>query len=97
MIEIRRSRIFAEWLHNLRDPVGKARIVARIKSAEYGNFGDFDSVGNAIYEMRVHYGPGYRLYFTREHEVIYLLLVGGDKSTQTRDIRRAVQMAQKHR
>ncbi|WP_223462755.1 MULTISPECIES: type II toxin-antitoxin system RelE/ParE family toxin [unclassified Pseudomonas] len=93
MIEFERSQVFADWLNSLRDTIGKARIIARLRAAEYGNFGDCEPVGAAVYEMRVHYGPGYRMYFTRRDEVIYLLLIGGDKSTQKRDIKRAIQMA----
>ncbi|MNP12440.1 hypothetical protein D3C76_1046710 [compost metagenome] len=94
MFEFERSRIFADWLNSLRDTIGKARIIARLRASEHGNFGDCESVGAGVHEMRVHYGPGYRLYFTRKDEVIYLLLIGGDKSTQKRDIKRAIQMAQ---
>jgi putative addiction module killer protein len=94
MIDFERSRTFADWLDSLRDIIGKARIIARLRAAEHGNFGDCESVGGAVYEMRVHYGPGYRMYFTRRGEVVYLLLIGGDKSTQKRDIKRALQMAQ---
>ncbi|RON32626.1 MULTISPECIES: type II toxin-antitoxin system RelE/ParE family toxin [Pseudomonas] len=94
MIDFERSRAFADWLDSLRDIIGKARIIARLRAAEHGNFGDCESVGEAVYEMRVHYGPGYRMYFTRRGAVVYLLLVGGDKSTQKRDIKRALQMAQ---
>ena len=94
MFNFQRSQAFANWLDSLRDTIGKARIIARLRAAEHGNFGDCESVGEAVYEMRVHYGPGYRMYFTRRGEVVYLLLVGGDKSTQKRDIKRAIQMAQ---
>jgi putative addiction module killer protein len=94
MFNFQRSQAFADWLDSLRDTIGKARIIARLRAAEHGNFGDCESVGEAVYEMRVHYGPGYRMYFTRRGEVVYLLLVGGDKSTQKRDIKRAIQMAQ---
>lgn len=94
MIDFERSRAFADWLDSLKDIIGKARIIARLRAAEHGNFGDCEPVGGAVYEMRVHYGPGYRMYFTRRAEVVYLLLVGGDKSTQKRDIKRAIQMAQ---
>ncbi|MFJ2485800.1 type II toxin-antitoxin system RelE/ParE family toxin [Pseudomonas sp. NPDC087639] len=95
MIDFERSRTFAEWLDILRDTIGKARIIARLRAAEHGNFGDCEFVGDSVYEMRVHYGPGYRIYFTRRDEVIYLLLIGGDKSTQKRDIKRAIKMAQR--
>lgn len=73
----------------MRDPIAKARIIARIRSAEQGNFGDCEPVGDGISEMRIHVGPGYRLYYCRRGDVIYLLLCGGDKSTQPRDIRQA--------
>ena len=94
IIELEQSRVFSSWLNGLKDIAGKARIIARLRSAEHGNFGDCEPVGNAVYEMRIHSGPGYRVYFSRQGSVLYLLLVGGDKSTQKRDIARAVQMAQ---
>ena len=94
MLYFERSQAFADWLDSLRDTIGKARIIARLRAAEHGNFGDCESVGEAVYEMRVHYGPGYRMYFTRRGEIVYLLLVGGDKSTQKRDIKRAIKIAQ---
>jgi len=88
-----RSEEFDSWLSGLKDRVGRARIVQRIRSAEQGNFGDCESVGEGVSEMRIHVGPGYRAYFTRRAEVIYLLLLGGDKSSQKRDIKRAIEMA----
>jgi len=88
-----RSDEFDSWLVALKDKVGRARIVHRIRSAEHGNFGDCEPVGEGVSEMRIHFGPGYRVYFTRRGEVIYLLLLGGDKSSQKRDIKRAVEMA----
>jgi putative addiction module killer protein len=92
MYTILRSDVFAKWLDDLTDERAKARIAVRIISAEKGNFGDCAPVGDGISEMRVHFGPGYRLYFTRRGKVIYLLLCGGDKSTQKRDINRAKAM-----
>jgi putative addiction module killer protein len=89
-----RSEEFDSWLSGLKDRVGRARIVQRIRSAEQGNFGDCESVGEGVSEMRIHVGLGYRAYFTRRAEVIYLLLLGGDKSSQKRDIKRAIEMAQ---
>lgn len=80
---------FAAWLRALRDPIGKARIVARLRMAERGHFGDQAPVGEGVFEMRIHSGPGYRLYFCRQGATIYWLLCGGDKATQARDIRRA--------
>ena len=89
MNSIFRTPEFDAWLKALRDPVGKARIVARIRSAEEGNFGDCEPVGEGVSEMRIHCGPGYRVYYSRKGEVVYLLLCGGDKSTQKRDIKQA--------
>jgi putative addiction module killer protein len=77
----------------LQDKLGRARIIQRIRSAEHGNFGDCEPVGEGVSEMRVHIGPGYRVYFSRRAEAIYLLLVGGDKSSQKRDIKRAIEVA----
>ncbi len=88
-----RSEEFDDWLSALKDKIGRARIIHRIRSAEHGNFGDCEPVGEGVSEMRIHFGPGYRLYYTRRGEVIYLLLLGGNKSTQKRDIKRAIEMA----
>lgn len=88
-----RSAEFDAWLAGLKDKVGRARIALRIRSAEHDNFGDCEPVGEGVSEMRIHIGPGYRAYFTRRAEVVYLLLAGGDKSTQKRDIKRAIAMA----
>jgi putative addiction module killer protein len=74
----------------LRDPVAKGRVIARIRSAEAGNFGDFRPAGEGVSEMRIHVGPGYRLYYCRMGEAVYLLLCGGDKSSQQRDIGQAI-------
>jgi len=87
-----KSDEFDDWLSGLKDQVGKAIIAKRIRAAEAGRFGDCESVGEGVFEMRIHYGPGYRAYFTRRGEVVYLLLLGGDKSTQKRDIKRAKDM-----
>ncbi|HQZ83019.1 MAG TPA: type II toxin-antitoxin system RelE/ParE family toxin [Pyrinomonadaceae bacterium] len=84
-----RTPEFDEWLVKLRDQTAKARIIARVRSAEAGNFGDCKSVGEGISEMRIHAGPGYRLYYCRRGDVVYLLLCGGDKSSQQRDIKEA--------
>ena len=89
-----RTPEFDAWLKALRDPIGKARIVARIRSAEQGNFGDCEPVGEGISEMRIHAGPGYRVYYCRRGEVVYLLLCGGNKTTQQRDIRQAKALLQ---
>ena len=89
MNSFQRTSEFDAWLKALRDPVGKARIISRIRSAEAGNFGDCEPVGEGVSEMRVHCGPGYRVYYSRTGDVVYLLLCGGDKSTQKRDIKQA--------
>ncbi len=88
-----RSEVFDAWLSGLKDKAGRARILYRIRSAEQGNFGDCSPVGEGVSEMRIHVGPGYRVYFTRRGNVVYLLLLGGDKSSQKRDIKRAIEMA----
>ena len=88
-----RTDDFDAWLSGLKDNVARARIAHRIRSAEYGNFGDCEPVGEGVSEMRIHVGPGYRAYYTRRGAVIYLLLLGGDKSSQKRDIKRAIEMA----
>ncbi len=84
---------FVSWLDALKDKRAKARIVARLQQAEAGNLGDWKSVQSDVSEMRVDYGPGYRVYFTRRRRVLLILLCGGDKSSQARDIRRAIKLA----
>ena len=84
-----RTPEFDTWLKALRDPIAKARVIARVRSAEAGNLGDCAPVGDGISEMRIHAGPGYRLYYCRRGEITYLLLCAGDKSSQQRDIRTA--------
>lgn len=91
MVEILRSQTFADWLNNLRDNQARLRINARLLRMEAGNMGDTAPVGEGVSELRIHYGPGYRVYFVQRGSVI--LLCGGDKSTQPRDIKRAKQMA----
>jgi putative addiction module killer protein len=92
MTTFTRTPEFDAWLKALKDPIGKARIASRIRSAEQGNFGDCEPVGDGVSEMRVHCGPGYRVYYSRKGEVMYLLLCGGDKSTQSRDIKQAKEL-----
>lgn len=89
MNELLRTQEFDAWLGQLKDQVGKARILARLRSASLGNLGDCEPVGDGISEMRIHAGPGYRVYFTRRGLKIYLLLCGGDKSSQRKDIKLA--------
>jgi putative addiction module killer protein len=85
MTEVRQTREFSTWLHRLRD----ANAVARIRRMEQGNAGDNRSVGGSILEMRVDYGPGYRIYYVHRGAKIVILLCGGDKRTQQQDIKRA--------
>jgi len=88
-----RTDAFAQWLRKVSDLRGRARILARLDAAALGNFGDCAPVGAGVSEMRIHAGPGSRVYYTRRDSVLYLLLLGGDKSTQKRDIKRAIKMA----
>jgi putative addiction module killer protein len=80
---------FRDWLDALKDLKAQVRIAARLRLAEAGSLGDWKSVGEGLSEMRVDVGPGYRLYFTRRQNIIMVMLAGGDKSTQARDIKRA--------
>ena len=93
MNTIERTAVFDQWLGALRDQRAKARIIARIASAQHGNFGDCKSLGEGVSEMRVDVGPGYRVSFMRRGATVYLLLAGGDKSTQAGDIRQAKRLA----
>ena len=89
MIEVQRTDVFIEWFDRLRDDTAKARIAARIDRLELGNAGDVKSVGDGVSEMRISHGPGYRLYFTWRGKTLVILLCGGDKSSQRRDIEAA--------
>ena len=93
VIEVRQTAIFVKWLDALRDAQARQRIVVRIRRLELGNPGDIKPVGEGVSEMRISHGPGYRLYFTRSGETIVILLCGGDKSSQARDIAIARQLA----
>ncbi len=92
MYEVQVTAVYAKWFAALRDRAAKARIVARVLYLGDGNFGDAKSVGGGVQELRLHFGPGYRVYFTRRGERIILLLCGGDKGSQQRDIARAKQI-----
>ncbi len=83
------SEPFTEWLRSVRDKVAAARIRVRLRQVEAGNFGDCHAVGEGISELRIHVGAGYRIYFGRQGQAVVLLLCGGDKSNQARDIKRA--------
>lgn len=94
MIEVRQTREFSNWLRRLRDANAIARVVARIRRMEQGNPGDAKSVGKGVMEMRIDYGPGYRVYYAHAGTQIVLLLCGGDKRTQQKDIERAQNLAE---
>ena len=92
MFVVRQTEEFAAWLDELQDKRAQVRIAARLRQAEGGNLGDWQPVEAEVSEMRLHYGPGYRLYFVRRGRVLVIMLNAGDKSTQKKDIRRALQI-----
>jgi putative addiction module killer protein len=94
MIEIIKSDQFLAWFHGLRDARARVRIDARILRLALGNAGDVRPVGSGISEMRIDYGPGYRVYYIQHGPVIAVLLCGGDKSSQDKDIRNAIDIAE---
>ena len=93
MIEVRKTSEFAQWLDGLRDIHARARVQSRIERLAAGNPGDVKPVGEGVSELRVDYGPGYRVYFVQKGSVSIILLAGGDKSTQARDIKTALRLA----
>jgi putative addiction module killer protein len=94
MVEIRQTDVFSKWLRNLRDIQARARVQARIDRLGSGNPGDVKPVGNGVSEMRIHYGPGYRVYFVERGSELIILLAGGDKASQTTDIQKAVLLSE---
>jgi putative addiction module killer protein len=96
MISITKTDEFDAWLRRLRDIQAFVRIQKRLTRIEIGNFGDCKNVGDKVFEMRIDYGPGYRVYFTRRGKEIVLLLIGGDKSTQAKDILLAKALAKEY-
>lgn len=93
MMTFHRTSQFDAWLYSLKDRSAKARIVLRVRKAEAGHLGDSKPVGEGVFELRIDAGPGYRMYYMRRGEVIYLMLLGGDKSSQTQDILNAIAMS----
>jgi putative addiction module killer protein len=93
MIEVRQTGVFADWFAGLKDRQARARIAVRIRRLSLGNPGDLKPVGHGVSEMRIDYGPGYRVYFVRQGEAVVVLLCGGDKRHQNRDIARALALA----
>jgi putative addiction module killer protein len=92
-LTVRQTDVFAKWIAGLRDRQTRARILVRIDRLQLGLIGDAKLVGKGVSELRIDYGPGYRVYFTRRGKELIFLLAGGDKRTQERDIRRAIQLA----
>jgi putative addiction module killer protein len=93
MVEIRKTEIYARWIDGLRDIRARARILARVERLATGNPGDVKPVAEGVSELRINYGPGYRVYYTQRGREIIILLAGGDKSTQARDIKSALRLA----
>ncbi len=94
LFELIETAEYWRWFEALRDERVKRRIVARLKDLTDGHFGDCKVVGDGVLELRLHFGPGYRIYFTRQRRIFIILLAGGDKSSQPRDIERAKRLAQ---
>jgi putative addiction module killer protein len=92
MIEILKTVDFVVWIDNLKDRRATARILVRLDRLRIGNFGDFKNLGDGLSELRVSYGPGYRVYYSHRSDKIILLLIGGDKGSQSRDITKAKQI-----
>lgn len=90
---VRLTEEFQSWLDGIADKRAQVRVFARLRMAEGGNLGDWSPVGREVSEMRIHVGPGYRLYFTIRHRELIIMLAGGDKSSQSRDINRAQRIA----
>lgn len=93
MHTILQTSVFQDWLAGLKDMKARAAILVRIDRAALGNFGDCEPVGDGVYEMRIHTGPGYRLYYVQRGKTVYLLLCGGQKGSQVRDIKKAKKLA----
>jgi putative addiction module killer protein len=95
MIQIEVTEVFDKWLKGLRDLQAKERVFARIRRLQEGNPGDVKPVGGGVSEMRINYGPGYRLYFVQRGNTLIILLCGGDKSSQSQDIAKALALAKR--
>jgi putative addiction module killer protein len=93
MLEIRQTTVYADWFASLRDRQAKARIIVRIRRLSLGNPGDVRPVGDGVSELRIDYGPGYRVYYVQQGDTLVVLLAGGDKGTQRKDITRALTLA----
>lgn len=94
MIQIRKTKSFVKWLNGLSDIRARSRILVRIERLASGNPGDIKPVGEGVSELRIDYGPGYRVYFVKRGQEMIILLAGGDKGTQVKDIKTAIRLAQ---
>ena len=92
-MELRKTEIFAKWLDGLRDIRARARILVRIERLAAGNPGDVKPIGEGVSELRIDYGPGYRVYYKKQGQKVVILLAGGDKKTQAKDIKTALRLA----
>jgi len=97
MFQLVQTQVFSKWLRGLRDPIGRAHVQKRLDQLALGHFGDVKPVREGVSEMRIHYGPGYRVYFMRQHRAVIVLLAGGEKDSQLRDIRQAIEIARQIR
>jgi putative addiction module killer protein len=93
MFQIRKTDVYARWIDGLNDLTGRARILVRIERLAAGHPGDVKPIGDGVCELRMHFGPGYRVYFTQNGREIVILLAGGDKSSQSADIKTALKLA----
>ena len=93
MFEVRKTEVYARWLDSLRDTRARARVLVRVARLAAGNPGDVRPVGEGVSELRIDYGPGYRVYFKKQARTIIVLLAGGDKRTQSDDVKRALRLA----
>jgi putative addiction module killer protein len=95
MLEIRQTEVYSQWFNSLHDRQARARINVRIRRLSLGNPGDVKPVGEGVSELRIDYGPGYRVYFVQHGQALVILLAGGDKRTQDKDIKTARELARK--
>lgn len=93
MMTILKTSKFTKWIQELKDLKGKARIQARIDKLEFGHFGDCESIGSGVLELRIHFGPGYRVYLMKKGQELVILLAGGDKGSQAKDIKQAINLS----
>ena len=95
MIEIRETEVYKKWFSTIKDRKTKSVIDVRIRRVSLGNFGDVEPVGKGVSELKIDYGPGFRVYFLNQRDIIVILLCGGEKSTQSKDIKKAQELAQR--